>query len=163
MTLNLSHATSGARRFIEFAWSKGYDPNPVKLTEGNRHIQPTTLIYGTDRTYFVVFNSSQRIPRLVTGDLIGSRDLKRAAMQGEANVQREMRTGYMGPFVSEGFEPFRIFLDYTTFKGNGHVAFYLGNEKDDGFSLPANSFRELSVDLYGAEHVKTLYLFQNMS
>ncbi len=161
MELDLSNAANGARRFIEYATSEGYAPHPIGLTERNKDIQPTTLVYGTDAiTHFLVFRRKEALPRNVIRDLIESEDLTKAYRIGGGRIKGEMISGRMGPFVSEVFEDFRVWLDYLTFQGNRHLAFYLGNNGKEGFCLSANVFRKLLTGLYGEERVKIFYLFQ---
>lgn len=143
--------TAGVRRFIEYARGCGYEPRFVEMKPGDG---ATTLVYATDKTYFLVFmrRGEQRIPRKTVKKLIGYRDkdLLVPYRQGMLSVRAEMEPGLMSPFVSENFRNFSLYLDRRSFE-NGDAVFPA--DAEHAFSLPSCAVKTLLVSLYGEEKV----------
>lgn len=160
MPLDLS-MTPGVRRFIEYARNQGCEPMHVGMKPGSG---ATTLVYATGHpvhTYFLVFQrqyEGQRIPRRIIRKIIGGKDLLDAYKKGEMSVQEEMNSGFMTPFVSEGFGDFSVHLDKSSFEGNNGLVFPFGTN-GQGFSMPAYVVRDLLIGLYGEEKVHLAGLF----
>ncbi len=172
MTLYFPDATPGVRRFIGYAHAQGYEPLPVGMKPGGG---ATTLVYKTDRTYFLVFqrNGGQKIPRSVTRRIISGKytdpkrefrikDLETAYKDGQESVKKEMQPGHMTPFVSKDFTDFTVCLDRSSFEGNTPLAFPAGTN-DSGFTLPAGAVKELLISLYGEGRVHEVDFFGNVT
>lgn len=166
MTLYLPDTTPGVRRFIGYARAQGYEPVPAEMKQGDGAI---TLVYRTDRTYFLVFQrfDGQRIPRSVTKRIISGKylnpkrefrikDLESAYEKGTESVANEMQPGYMTPFVSERFTDFTVCLDRTSFDNCNPMTFPVAEYH--GIALPAQAIRDLLAGLYGKERVNVVDL-----
>ena len=72
----------------------GYSPEEVAIT----------LAYAPDeaRNYYLLFNrhskAGERLPRRIVKDIIGAKDLMKAAEQAKKNLEGRMSHGYIGPF-----------------------------------------------------------------
>lgn len=158
----------GIRRFLEFV-----DANDLAVDATlcyNSGLEPsdnraaTTLVYMTDKVYFLVFRrekSQQRIPRNVIRSIIGQKDLLAAYERGAESVRSEMKPGFMTPFVSEEFQNFRVYLDKASFGEQSFIFFPIAIDKE-AFGLPSYIARELLIGLYGKEKVHDAVLLAGL-
>lgn len=163
----MESSITGVARFLRHAKELSY--NPIIPGDDEKAKDAWTMAYGVgEETYMLVYAvnagekkyPTQGTIRKLTG-MHGKFDRKDFLEQGRKNVENEMKSGEMSPFVSEHFDisKLHVIIDQACIENNEMVKFPAGN--GSYFAMGLKDVLQNLLSLYGQEKVMVHYLFNN--